>query len=76
MDVILKYKVANATAQNFPAKASVGGREMAVEVPGIVVEAVSDDESMGHTFRFVPEDLEAALAAFAPGADLTVSLSV
>lgn len=71
----IKYVVHSCNRDEFAATATVNGRELAVKIPGLVIEMTSEDGSMGHTFRVVPDDLEAVEAEFAVGADITVTLA-
>lgn len=68
-----KYTVHSAHVTEFPVKAIVGGKEIEAKVPGVVIELVSDDGSMGHTFRYIPEDAS-DLEGFAVGTPVTVTL--
>jgi len=71
----LKYFVHTASQEDFTAKATVAGVERDVKVPGLAVEMVSEDGSMSHTFRFVPDDMEKAVAAFEPESAFIVSIA-
>lgn len=71
----LNYVVTSSQSDVFAVQAIVGGVERTVTVPGVVLEMQSEDASMGHTYRFVPEDVAAALAAFPVGTSVLVSLT-
>lgn len=73
--ITINYTVTSCSADDFSAEAEIAGRTVSVKVPGLVIEMSSADGSMGHTYRFVPEDLEAAEAAFAVGTSVTVTLA-
>lgn len=75
MDISLKYKVHSCVEDDFAVAATVGGREVEAKISGLVVELVSDDESMGHTFKFIPDNFEIK-DALTDGAEVTVTLSV
>lgn len=72
----LNYTVNSCVRDNFTVRAKVSNREVDATIPGLVVEMVSEDEAMGHTYRFVPEDLEKAEAEYQPGAIVEVSFKV
>jgi len=72
----LSYKVKSVTEDEFTVTAPVAGVDRQVKISGVTVEMVSEDEAMGHTFRFVPEDdMEATLKAFRVGRTVNVTLS-
>ena len=71
----LNYTVVSATAEDFTVTAQVAGQDVQAKVPGLVVEMLSVDGSMGHTFRYMPEDVAAELAKFPVGASVTVTLT-
>lgn len=66
----ISYTVHSCVREGFPAMAKIGDREVEVIVPGLVVELVSDIGNMGHTFRYLPENIEKAEAMFAIGAKI------
>lgn len=71
----ITYIVQTCDIQEVTVKASVNGKEVDAKVPGLVVQMVSEDGSMGHTFRFMPDDLEAAKAEFPIGSKMTASFA-
>lgn len=73
MEII--YTVASCSEDPVDVIATVNGREVSAKVMGLVVELVSEDESMGHTFRFTPEDMTAAKDMFAVGETITLTFS-
>lgn len=48
----IRYVVHSISAASFPVKAIVAGEEIEAQIPGVVAELVSEDGSMGHTFKF------------------------
>ena len=60
----IKYRVHSVEQQLVTALVTLNGEQVQAQVPGLVVEIVSDDGLMGHTLRLVPHDMEAALALF------------
>lgn len=74
MEQHLKYVVASAHEAKFDVEAEVAGKKMMASVPGVVIELVSEDGAMGHTFRFVPDGIAATLEAFAVGTKVTMTL--
>lgn len=65
------YNVHSASPQAFMTEVELpGGQKVAAQIPGLVVELVSQDGTMTHTLRFVPEDLAAASAQFEVGASI------
>lgn len=71
----LSYIVTSAASQLFDVKAKVGAQEVDAKVSGVVIELVSEDGSMGHTFRAMVDDIDAALAEFAVGKKVQVELT-
>lgn len=57
---------------DFAAKGTVGGKTMDVTIPGVVVELVSDDESMSQTLRLQADDA-AAFDGAKEGDEVTVT---
>lgn len=68
-----KYKVHSAVQEDIAVRAKINDKYTVVKVPGLVVEMISEFES--HTFRFVPEDMLAALAMYVPGAEMTLEIN-
>lgn len=65
----VRYAVHSATAQPFETTVELkGGQKVQAAIPGLVVELVAEDGTMTHTLKFVPEDMEHAVAEFAVGA--------
>jgi len=73
--VELNYVVTSSQSDVFAVTAVVGGVEREVTIPGVVIEMLSEDGSMGHTYRFVPEDVAGTLAEFPVGAAVRLSLT-
>ena len=73
--VELNYVVTSSQSDVFAVTAVVGGVEREVTIPGVVIEMLSEDGSMGHTYRFVPENVVDTLAAFPVGAAVRLSLT-
>jgi len=66
----LKYKIHSVNEDEVAAIAEIDGVKTSVKVPCLVVEALSSDGSMGHTFK-----IRGGKAADYPmGGDLTVRL--
>lgn len=73
--VQFKMVVHSATIDQFAATATMDGEDVAVTVPGLVVELVSPDESMTHTLR-IRKNVDQAKAAFVPGAGVSATFTV
>lgn len=71
----IRYTVASCQQADFAIQADVLGATRTVMVPGLVLEMVSTDGGMGHTFRVMPTDLTSALAQFPVGKGVTVTLT-
>jgi hypothetical protein len=74
----LRYRITSCHETDIPVVAQLAGREVQASVRGLVIEASSEDGSMGHTFRLsdvAAEDMAEATAEFAPGSQLTVTLT-
>ncbi len=69
------YTVASCSEDPVDVIATVAGREVPAKVMGLVVELVSEDKSMGHTFRFTPTDLTDAKEMFAVGEKIIANFS-
>ena len=63
----INYTVHSCVEDEVSVAATVAGREVMAKVPGLIVELTSDDGSMGHTFRFTPDDMAAAKSLFNVG---------
>ncbi len=70
----INYVVHSVTIDQFSVDAVVAGVGRKVSVPGLSIEAVSEDGSMGHTFRFIPDDGAAVIKAFPIGSEIIVSI--
>jgi hypothetical protein len=69
----LKYTVAGVTQDQVEVDAVVAGQTIRAKIPAWIVEMVSEDGSMGHTFRFTGEfDAE----AYVVGAEVEVSFDI
>lgn len=73
MDVV--FVVHSMVEDDVAMRVPLNGVMTDVKVPGLVVELVGPNESMCHTHRFVPADMDAAKALFAVGAEVVVSFS-
>lgn len=71
----IRYTVASVVPDQIAVKAIVGGKEIDAKIPGVVAEMVSDDGSMGHTFRFADSE-EFDTDQLAPGAVVVASFEV
>lgn len=70
----ISYSVHSAAVQPFDTVATLAdGRKVSATVQGVVVELVSADGTMTHTLKFIPDDLDAALAAFPVGGTIGAS---
>jgi hypothetical protein len=74
----IRYDIKSCVKDQFAAVATIGGAEQEVIIPGLVIEAVSEDGSMGHTFRCrgTADEIEAAFQRASEGGDLFVTLTV
>jgi hypothetical protein len=73
MDIV--YTITSCTEDEVPVKAIVAGKTVDAKMAGLVVEATSSCGGMGHTFRFTPDDMEAAKVMFAVGAEVVSTFS-
>jgi hypothetical protein len=68
------YDVHGVSPTDFSVKALVAGKETDAVVPGMILEAVSEDGSMGHSFKVWGEDAAPILKRASPGDKLEVTL--
>lgn len=66
----IKYIVHSCTTQDFAAIANLNGRDVEVNVNGLVVELVSADGTMNRTIRVMPNDIAAAQELYEVGATI------
>jgi hypothetical protein len=71
----LAYTVHSCAPTPVTATVTRNGKEMQVTIPGLVVELVPDDGTATMTLRFIPDDMEAALALYAVDAHLHATFS-
>ncbi len=71
----IRYTVASCQQADFDVQAEVLGQTRDVKVPGLVLELVSEDGGMGHTFRVLPADMAATMAQYPVGKGVTVTLT-
>jgi hypothetical protein len=71
----IKYVVQSCSEDEVPVVATVAGREVSAKVAGLVVELLSEDGGMGHTFRLTPTDMAAATEFFAVGEEIKLTFS-
>jgi hypothetical protein len=69
----IRYKVAGAHPTKVIRTAKFNGADIEASVPALVVECVSADAGMGHTFTFVGAEADEAAALFVPGANVTAT---
>lgn len=69
----VSYTVHSANECPVQLVVDINGVPTQVSAPGLSVELVNDRN--GHTFSFLPEDMDAALELFAPGASVNVTFS-
>ena len=74
MDIV--YTITSCTEDEVAVKAIVAGKTVDAKMAGLVVEATSSCGGMGHTFRFTPDDMDAAKAMFAIGAVVTSTFAL
>lgn len=72
----ITYTVTSCSEDPIDVVATVAGREVAAKIMALVVEVTSEDESMGHTFRFQPNDMAAAKEDFTVGAKIKATFTV
>lgn len=72
----IRYTVHGVAPTDFAVKATVAGKETDATVPGLIVEAVSADGSMGHSFKIWGEDNAAIIKRASPGDELEVTLKL
>ncbi len=72
----IKYTVHSVTVSPASVTAIVAGQEVEAKVDMLVIELVSADGGMGHTFRLMPSDLEAEQEEYAVGAEVELTLAV
>lgn len=78
MPTSLSYRVHSASVEPTPTSASVNGTPVKATVDRLVVELVAADGDHGHTFRLPvmnDDQLQDALATFAVGKEVTITLS-
>lgn len=67
MTVQIKYTVHSCSRAAIEHEVEINGATMTATVPGLIVELVSEDGSMTHTLRLLPNDIEHAESEFAVG---------
>lgn len=72
----ITYKIVSCVRSNFQVMAQINGRDVEATVPGLIIEGVSDDGAMGHTFKFYDGDIDAAYDRAKAGGTLSVTLDV
>jgi hypothetical protein len=71
----IKYTVTSCSEDPIEVTVKFNGSDVKATVTGLTVELTSEDERMGHTFRFTPSDLDAAKELFAVGEEVTLTFS-
>ena len=69
----IEYVVATAALSKVPMQTQINGVDVVAEVPMAVIEAISADGTMVHTFKIMA-DAEAVVAQFPAGSRLTVTI--
>lgn len=69
----IRYTVHSAHTTQVPREVSLNGAKVSATVPAFVVELVSEDEGMGHTFSFVGADADDAAKLFEAGSTVTAT---
>ncbi len=72
----IRYIVHSVAPTTFSVTATVAGKEVEATVPGVIIEAVSDDGSMGHSFKVFGESHENIIKRASPGDELEVTLKL
>lgn len=72
----IRYAVHSVAPTDFAVDAVVAGKQVVATVPGIIVEAVSDDGSMGHSFKIFGEDNAAIIKRCSPGDELEITIKL
>lgn len=72
----LRYVVHSASPTEIPAKAAYAGRSVDIKVPGLLVELTPEDGVGATLTPPIVEPTEAELAAYVPGAIVTITLTV
>ncbi len=72
----IKYTVRSSSEDEVSVLATVPGLgQVTAKVPGLVVELVSEDGGMGHTYRITPEDMAVAKDFFTVGDHVKITFS-
>lgn len=58
-----------------PRTVMLEGQPVEAQVPALIVECISADGGMGHTFRFAGAAADAAAALFTPGATIVATFA-
>lgn len=69
------YVVNSCSVEDVPVEVEVNGRPAQARVRGVVLELVSSLGSGSLTLRYMPEDADAEVAAFAIGQAVTVTVT-
>ncbi len=72
----LRYVVHSASPTEIPAKAAYAGRAVDIKVPGLLVELTPEDGVGATLTPPIVEPTAAELAAYVPGAIVTITLNV
>ena len=72
----IEYTVHSAHVSKVEVELPFNGKSVKALVDGLVVELVSTDEVMGHTLRFVPDDMADAQQLFAVGNTVTATFAL
>jgi hypothetical protein len=68
----IRYRVHSCVRDTFAVEASIAGQVKTVTVEGLIVEAVSEDGSMGHLFKIHEGDMAELEARYSAGAVFTL----
>jgi hypothetical protein len=70
----LRFTVNSCAVVKIPVQFTMpNGTPVEAEARGVIVELVPEVGDFGQTLRFVPEDINAALAEYAPGTVVTAT---
>jgi hypothetical protein len=71
----IEYTVASTHQTTVTRTATFNGQDIEAQVPAIVVECVSADGGMGHSFTFIGSEVSEAAGFFAPGETVTATFT-
>ncbi len=72
----ITYTVHSAARQDFQTNVTLAsGQNVIAAVGGVVIELVSADETMTHTLKLIPENIDATLSEFVVGTQVVATFN-